>query len=281
MLIRCWGSRGSVPVCGEQFLKYGGDTTCIEIRTDSHVVVVDAGTGIRPLGEQLFNEGIKNIHLIFTHAHWDHIIGFPFFYPLYRSDTRLSIRGYPFNRQPFRNAFDTLMSEPFFPVHFGGPDIRAAIDFEDIDMRPFDLGDLHVRPIFLSHPKNGSVGYRFEHAGRSFVFLTDNELGLAHPGACSYDDYVSFCEGADLLIHDAEYTDEEYKLYRGWGHSRFSDVVKLAHTAQVKSLGLFHINQKRSDHDVDAMVETACDLQQKIGGDIPCRAINAGYFANL
>ncbi|MFW5774906.1 MAG: MBL fold metallo-hydrolase [Chitinivibrionales bacterium] len=281
MLIRCWGSRGSVPVCGEQSLRYGGDTTCIEVRAGDQVIIIDAGTGIRPLGERLFKEGVKQIHLLFTHAHWDHIIGFPFFYPLYRSDTHLKIRGYPFNRQAFRSVLDTLMSEPFFPVHFGGPDVRADITFQDISLEPFRIGELNIRPVFLSHPRNGAVGYRFETSNRSFVFLTDNELGYTHPGGLDIDRYAEFSRDADLLIHDAEYTDKEYLRFKGWGHSRISDVAALGYKAGVKSLGLFHINQKRSDSDMDGIVADARHRLKQLGCNASCLAIPTGFEINL
>ncbi len=255
MLIRCWGARGSIPVSGQEYLRYGGDTPCIEIRTgDDDIVIIDAGSGVRRLGSRLLAEDRHDYTMIFTHAHWDHIMGFPFFKPIYVSETRIGLFGCPFAQTSVKAMISRIMAPPNFPVRF--EEITAEIRYQEACQYTFALGSLNVTPIPLSHPNQG-MGYRFEEKGKSFVFLTDNELTYRHPGGMGYEDYCSFARGADLLIHDAEYLPEDYRLTRTWGHSVYTDALQLALDAGVARLGLFHHNQERTDLAVDQMVE-AC-----------------------
>lgn len=253
MLIRCWGARGSIPVSGGEYLRHGGDTTCIEIRTEEdRIVIIDAGSGIRRLGNRLLAENRHDYTMIFTHSHWDHVMGFPFFKPIYMADTRIDLAGCPFTHTSFRNMIASVMSPPYFPVYFG--DIAADIRYQESCDGSFHIGGMSVTPIPISHPNQGR-GYRFEEAGKSFVFLTDNELTHRHPGGLDYADYRDFAAKADLLVHDADYIPEDYLLTRTWGHSVYTDAVRLALDAGVKRLGLFHHNQDRTDDALDAMVD--------------------------
>ena len=252
MLVRCWGARGSIPVSGREYLRYGGDTPCIEIRTgDDGIVIIDAGSGIRRLGHRLLAEKRQDYALIFTHAHWDHIMGFPFFKPIYRSGTQIAMFGCPFAQTSVREMISRIMAPPNFPVNFA--DIKAEIHYQEACEETFHLGGLTITPIPLSHPNQG-MGYRFEEGGKSFVFLTDNELTYRHPGGLEYEDYCAFAKGADLLVHDAEYRPQDYRRTRTWGHSVYTDTLRLALDAGVGRLGLFHHNQERTDDAVDEMV---------------------------
>jgi ribonuclease BN (tRNA processing enzyme) len=254
MQITCWGSRGSIPVSGREYLKYGGDTTCLEIRASSgEIIAVDAGTGIRKLGNKLADENMDSINFIFTHAHWDHLMGFPFFKPLYLKHAKLRMHGCPFHSQFVESILSTIMAPPNFPVKYD--DVKAQMQYEKACPLKFDIGSVSVTPIAISHP-NGGSGYKFEEDGKTFVFLTDNELGYIHSGGCPFQTYIDFSAGADLLIHDCEYTPEEYRTFIEWGHSVYTDVVQLAAKAGVKKLGLFHINQERTDDQMDEMVNT-------------------------
>jgi phosphoribosyl 1,2-cyclic phosphodiesterase len=251
MLVRCWGARGSIPVSGRAYLRYGGDTSCVEIRTaDDHIVIIDAGSGIRRLGNRLLAEKRRNYALIFTHAHWDHVMGFPFFKPIYRSDTHIAVFGCPFAQASVREMISRIMAPPNFPVSF--EEIKAKICYQDACQETFQFGGLTITSIPISHPNQGR-GYRFEERGKSFVFLTDNELSYRHPGGMAYEDYLAFVEGVDLLIHDAEYRPRDYRLTRTWGHSVYTDTLRLALDAGVGRLGLFHHNQERTDDAVDEM----------------------------
>ena len=256
MEITCWGSRGSIPVSGKAYLKYGGDTTSLEIRSKSgDIIAVDAGTGIRRFGNKLADERkVSTVNFIFTHAHWDHLMGFPFFKPLYSIRSRFHMHGCPFHSQFVESILSTVMAPPNFPVKYD--DVKAQMTYESACPQKFEIGSVTVTPIPISHP-NGGSGYKFSEDGKTFVFLTDNELGYSHPGGMKFRDYVEFAAGADLLIHDSEYTPEEYKTFIEWGHSVYSDVLQLAREAGVKKLGLFHINQERTDEQMDDMVD-AC-----------------------
>ena len=268
MYIKCWGSRGSIPVSGKEYLKYGGDTTCIEIRTNSDdIIIVDAGTGIRKLGNQLINEKRKKFHFIFTHAHWDHVMGFPYFKPLYYKSSEFRLHRCPFHSKFVETILSKVMAPPNFPVKYA--DIKAKMTYIEACPTEFEIGSVKVVPIPLSHP-NGGSGYKFVENGKTFVFLTDNELGYTHPGGLSYEEYMEFCSGADLVFHDAEYTPEEYKTFRDWGHSVYTDVLKLAFEAKVRKLGLFHLNQERTDNDMTGIVKTCRQTIARKGQKISC-----------
>ncbi len=279
MIIRCWGARGSIPVSGVEYLKYGGDTTCIELRTrNNEVVIVDAGSGIRKLGNQLISEGKSEINILFTHAHLDHLLGFPFFKPLYQSSSCISIFGCPCAQSSVKEMISEMMEPPNFPIQLD--DIRAQVSFHEYCHESFTIDKLLVKPIKLSHPNQG-LGYKFHEDGRCFVFLTDNELGFQHPGGATFDHYVRFCAGADLLIHDAEFSTEEYGHTRTWGHSTFVDAVNLALKAKVKALGLFHHNQDRVDDGVETIVRACKKIIADQGSNLECFAVNLGMERRL
>jgi ribonuclease BN (tRNA processing enzyme) len=256
MLIRCWGSRGSIAVSGREYIKYGGDTTSIEVVSNAgDLIIIDAGTGIRPLGNRLIEEKRhRKINLLLTHAHWDHLSGFPFFTPIYRKDSEIKIYGPQPTQVSLKSIISKTMISPYFPIEL--EDINASITFLGMGHKDYTVGSVSVTTIPLSHPNQG-VGYRLEEDGKTFVFLTDNELTYNHPTGVKYEDYVKFAEGADILMHDAEFSKEEYRRTKGWGHSVYTDTVRLALDARVKTLGLFHHNQERTDREVDA-IETAC-----------------------
>lgn len=280
MYIRCWGARGSIPVSGEEYLKYGGDTACLEIRTAANdtVVIVDAGSGVRPLANQLLDEGRQVYTFLFTHAHWDHILGFPFFKPLYSSDNSIRIFGCPISQGNMQTLLSKTMSAPYFPVPFD--EIRARIVYSEFCDVPLVVDGMHIETIPLSHPNLG-VGFRFMENGKRFVFLTDNELGFRHVGGRAFEEYVDFCMGADLLIHDAEYTPEDYQDRRGWGHSTYSQAVELALAAKVGALGLYHHNQDRSDGAVDAIVDRSRRLIDEHGGNVRCFGVSQAWSVSL
>jgi phosphoribosyl 1,2-cyclic phosphodiesterase len=272
MIIRCWGARGSIPVSGEEYLRHGGDTTCLEIRTrNDEIIVVDAGSGIRRLGNRLLAEKRNHYNMVFTHAHWDHLMGFPFFKPIYMEGTSISLFGCPFAQTSVKQMIARIMVSPNFPVNF--EDIKTTINYHESCDTLFALNSINVTPIPLSHPNQG-VGYKFSENGKNFVFLTDNELNYKHPGGLDYDDYVAFSHHADLLIHDAEYLAEEYQRTKTWGHSVYKHALQLAIDAKVKKLGLFHHNQERSDAAVDGMVEDCRKIINEQRLSLECFAVH-------
>ena len=274
MIIRCWGARGSIPVCGKDYLRYGGNTTCLEIQNSlGDVLLVDAGSGIREAGNSFMARGLREVSLLMTHGHWDHIMGFPFFKPLYHPDVNITVVGGAFAQDTIRETLARVMSAPYFPINYD--DVRANIVYADNCRDIFPLGDLTVECIALSHPNQAS-GYKFTENGKSFVFFTDNELGFEHNGAAGYANYVSFCRNADLLMHDAEYKDDEYPRKRGWGHSTVGQAAQLALDAGVKRLGLFHHNQDRPDDEIDDMVAVCAHLMTCAAIPLECFGVHQG-----
>ena len=271
MIIRCWGARGSIPVSGREYLKYGGSTTCIELRTkDDQIIIIDAGSGIRKLGNKLLSEKRYEYSIIFTHSHWDHILGFPFFKPIYVEGTHLYIYGCPHSQESVEEMILPTMVRPNFPVDF--KNIKSDISYHGICDSSFQIRSVLITPIFLSHP--GQVmGYKFVEDDKCFVFLTDNELTFKHPGGLDYRDYLDFTYNADLLIHDAEFTKEEYRTKKTWGHSVYTDALKLAIDAKVNRFGLFHHNQDRTDASLDGMVKQCKRIIAKNNTNLECFAI--------
>lgn len=279
MIITCWGSRGSIPVSGKDYVTYGGDTTCIEIQTASgERIIIDAGTGIRELGNRLTKEPPTPFHLLLTHAHWDHVIGFPFFKPLYSNLHQIILHSGPFTSSGLRRVLSYTMMAPHFPVPFSR--ISARFEYRVTPAEPFHIGPLTIVPIPISHPNSG-YGYKFMEDGKTFIFLTDNELGFTHPTGLSTEAYIDFCGGADLLFHDAEYTPEEYAKTIGWGHSAYTDAIALAGKAGVGALGLFHLNQDRTDREMDGLLKTARGHITETADRFQCIAVGGGMRFEL
>ncbi|HUH67361.1 MAG TPA: MBL fold metallo-hydrolase [Syntrophales bacterium] len=280
MIVRFYGARGSIPVSGKEYLKYGGNTTCVEIRTnDDEIIIIDAGSGIRVLGNRLISEDRFRYTMIFTHAHWDHIMGFPFFQPIYSKKTKITMYGCPFAQASVREIIAKIMAPPNFPVKF--EDMRAEIIYHEACEEAFQIKSMSIISIPLSHPNQG-MGYRFSEGGKSFVFLTDNELTFKHEGGVDYAAYLDFSAGADLLVHDAEFTEEEYeKKTKTWGHSIYRDALRLALDAGAKRFGLFHHNQERSDKALDEIVTDCRRIIKESGKELECFAVHQGLEISL
>lgn len=280
MKLRVWGARGSVPVSGAEYVKYGGDTTCLEVETNSgQTLILDAGTGARALGNRALRDGRKTFHLLFTHAHWDHFLGFPFFKPLYRPDTKVHVHGCLHARTSLRKVFSNVMQAPFFPVKL--EDVGAELIFHDDQPPDLSAIGLECQPIPLSHP-NGGCGFRITDGLRTFAFLPDNELTLVHPGGQTFDEYVDLLHGVDLLIHDAEYLPDEYERFsRGWGHSVYSDTVRLGIGTEARRLVLWHLNQDHPDDQLDEMAASAQEVATSAGSTMECLMARTGLELEL
>ncbi len=266
MVITCWGARGSIPVSGAGYLRYGGDSPCMEVRTtDGDIIIVDAGSGIRRAGNRLIKEKRTSFHLIFTHAHWDHILGFPFLKPIYRPDTCIDVYGCAGAGMTMRDTLAKSMAAPYFPVPYDS--IAAEMRYHGACAESLTIGSVEIATISLSHP-NGGIGFRFSENGSSFVFLTDNELTYRHPGGLDPEAYREFCTGADILIHDAEFTAEEYRSTRTWGHSVYTDALDLAIGAGVRKFGLYHHNQGRTDDALDVILDDCRRIAAARGSEV-------------
>lgn len=279
MEITCWGARGSIPVSGTEYIKFGGDTTCVEIRSDNNdIIILDAGSGLRRCGNRLAKESFNNINFIFTHSHSDHLLGFPFFKPLYQNDKILNIYGCPFAQEAIKRIFSDSLIPPFYPITYN--DVKSELNFKGIPLENFNIGSIEIQSIPLSHPNTG-FGYKFTENDKTFVFLTDNELDFVHPNGMEYKDYVEFAGNADLLFHDAEYSETEYQRTKTWGHTTYTRALDLATEAGVKSFGIFHHNQDRTDSQIEEIVEICNKILSDKQSGIDCFAVEAGQTIKL
>jgi phosphoribosyl 1,2-cyclic phosphodiesterase len=248
MLIKFWGVRGSIASPGAETAGVGGNTSCVEVLCGSSRIILDAGTGIRRLGDSMMKEGPIEATLLLSHLHWDHIQGLPFFVPAYAPTSRLTIVGGANGVMPLRQALAHQMTAPVFPVRLD--ELGAAIELEEVrDRDVFGLGSATVRVAKLNHP-GGVFAYRIEHGGRSVVYATDTEHS-----ACVDPALRALAMGADVLIYDSQYTPEEYRgdIGRskvGWGHSTYAAGAELARAAGVGQYVLFHHDPQRTDAQV-------------------------------
>jgi phosphoribosyl 1,2-cyclic phosphodiesterase len=290
IFVRFWGVRGSIPTPGPRTRRYGGNTSCVEVRIGDDLLVFDAGTGMRELGVQLMKERRKEltVHLFLSHPHWDHIQGFPFFNPAYVKTTTINVYG-PKGDDKNYQLLSGQMSNAYFPVRFS--DLGANIVARQFDGASVRVGHAKVSAFGQKHP-GGSLGFRVEHDGRSIVFATDSELDqlLLDPKQPAKDpealrelpdELVKAVRGADLLIADAQYTDAEYAQKVGWGHPRATTVVDLAVQASVKQLALTHHDPMHSDRDVDLMVLECQERAEKAGVDLEVFGAREGVTLKL
>lgn len=247
--MRFWGVRGSIPTPGPRTARYGGNTSCVEVRCGDRLLIIDAGTGVRALGATLPHP--VSADLFFSHVHWDHIQGFPFFSPVFRAGNTFRLHGQALDGTDLRAVLGGQMSYPTFPVTL--EQLGAKLSFHELRAgESRDLGDgiqLDTRP--LNHP-GGSVGMRFTYKGRSLVHCSDTE----HPAEGFDDNVTELCAGADWLSYDASYCQDEYLGRQGpcrvgWGHSTWEEAVRVARHAAVKNLVLFHHDYTHDDEQLD------------------------------
>jgi phosphoribosyl 1,2-cyclic phosphodiesterase len=290
--IKFWGTRGSIAVPGPETLRYGGNTTCVELRADGEIIVLDAGSGIRPLGiamEREFQARPIKLSLLITHAHWDHIQGFPFFKPAYDSKNEIRIFGFDGAGATLREIMTEPMKAPFFPITMR--ELSARMDINKLNEMKFSLGKLDIHVAFVNHP-GVCAGYRIFTSGGSVAFLPDHEpyeyfLHAARGKQLSperakeiaaeqHAALVQFLRGSDILILDSQYTDQEYKTHIGWGHGSISSAVSLALEAEVHTLLLFHHDPSHDDETVDTMVASARELAIQSGGHLEIAGAQQG-----
>ncbi|MFT3764819.1 MAG: MBL fold metallo-hydrolase [Minicystis sp.] len=252
MQVRFFGVRGSVPTPGGATVRYGGNTVCVEARlADGSVLILDGGTGLRELGKVLLAEEHRApLSMLLTHVHYDHIIGLPFFGPLWRRDTTVHI--YPLANDTHQDSARrrALFDGVHFPVR--GSDIPARMDLIEPGEGEWRIGSARVRRIALNHP-GGSQGFRIDDEdGSSIAYLTDNELAPAGSGSAATEALARFAAGVGVLIHDAQYDEPEMPGKRGWGHSSLGSVLELGRMAETPHLILFHHDPDRDDDALDA-----------------------------
>ncbi len=251
--VKFWGVRGSIACPSPQHVGYGGNTSCIEVKAGDYRFILDAGTGIRCLGQDLLQSGYKNSHLLLTHTHWDHINGFPFFAPAYVPGNSFHVMaGHLMDVGGIRQVLASQMANPTFPVPLEV--MQANLTFEDFragDQFSFHDGIL-VKTAPLNHP-NGATGYRIEYDGKTVCYVTDTEHVIGQPD----QNVLGLIDGADLVIYDTTYDDNEFEAKIGWGHSTWQEAIRLCKAANVKRLALFHHDPERTDDKMDAIEKLA------------------------
>ncbi|MBI3406340.1 MAG: MBL fold metallo-hydrolase [Acidobacteria bacterium] len=255
MNVRFWGVRGSTPTPQRENLRYGGNTSCVEVRIGGELFVFDCGTGFRVLGNELRRKaGRSTIHarIFLSHYHWDHIQGIPFFTPLYNPDNHFDFYSFRSLQTDVERALEDQMMNPYFPVEMKVMRAHRRFHHLEEETRDFDRS-VRISTKRLNHPQ-GCFGYRLEHKRKILVYATDNE-----PGDPQGDQNVrALAEDADLLIYDSQYTPHEYQNGKqSWGHSTWEEAVAIARDARVKNLVLFHHDPEHNDKEIDAILRTA------------------------
>lgn len=281
MYVKFWGTRGSIATPGPETVKYGGNTACVEVVSAlGHRVVIDAGTGIRALGDELMQTGQPvSLTLLLTHSHWDHVLGMPFFKPVYLESTVINIDGCPKAFWGLANIFDDRKGNGYFPVAFD--ELKAQIhNLERLPTGSLLMGDLTIDGIETHHPQGG-MGFRVREQKHCLVFLTDNELTDDAPVGKLPEDYAAFARGCNLLIHDAQYLPEEIASHRGWGHSTYVEAVELALLAGVPRLILFHHDPSRTDREIQEIEARARKLVKNHHSSLKVTAAREGEMILL
>lgn len=293
MKLKFWGVRGSIPTPGKGTVKYGGNTPSLELRLDNdELIIFDAGTGIRNLGDFLIAKGESiQAYILITHPHWDHIQGFPFFKPAFVSGNEITVIGTDREEIDLQHIIADQMKRIYFPIQLN--ELKATIHFRSIGEEEFSIYDAKVKTIYVNHP-GFTVGYRIEYKGKSLVYISDNEP-FDRESAARVTNFesvvqkkflaldgdpnrrvVEFAKGADIFIHDATYTPEEYVDKVGWGHSHYLFTLQLAEQAQVKHCVLFHHEPNRTDDQVDKIFEKCKNEIRHRSYKFECSAAHEG-----
>jgi phosphoribosyl 1,2-cyclic phosphodiesterase len=286
--VRFWGVRGSYPAPFATHMGYGGNTPCVEVRLGKHLVILDAGTGIIPLGNQLMAQSeIRHVHIILSHYHWDHISGLPFFVPAFVPGWRISIYGPAETPEKLAYNISQQMKAPYFPVEV--ETWLADISYNTPGTKAFDVGPARLQSFPVHHPGT-TLGYRLEFEGKRLVYAPDNELQfllqaiddrkaefddeeralLDQMKIEQYNKGIEFMSNADMLIHDAQYTPEDYKTKRGWGHSCYEETITSAINAGVKCLYLFSHDPNYNDVKLDKIAAEAKEVVASKDTELAC-----------
>ena len=274
MKLTLWGTRGTFPVPGPSTVRYGGDTSCVSVEDEHRVLVIDAGTGIRRLGDHLRGDR-RDIYLLLTHVHADHVMGFPYFLPLYEEDRRVFVFGHPVQGDlwsPFQ-----LMDGVHFPLVVDALPCRwLRVGRDPMTFLRREGFDITRTP--LNHP-GGAFGYRIQGPNCSFVYIPDNEIRPPSGETLPFSELRDFCDGVDVLAHDAQFTEAQMATRAGWGHSTPDRACELAKESGAGKLLLIHHDPERSDDELDGLAE---DARRRLDGTgIECVAAPDGWSCDL
>jgi len=270
MIVTFWGVRGSIPVPGKSTIRYGGNTPCVTVEQDDTLIIIDCGTGLRVLGQNLLAKSGGdpiNAHILLSHTHWDHIQGFPFFTPAFIPDNSFTVYGAKGVNRQIEDTLAGQMESPYFPVALEA--MAASLNFKPLDEQMFTIGNLTIETFNLNHPGN-ALGFRISGVDGAIAYISDHEpyYRLTTTSLTGGEEdqekidsaiirdraYTDFIKGTDLLIEDSPYTEDEYTSRAGWGHACVDDVVELALAAGVTRLGLFHHEPTHDDSKMDEIV---------------------------
>lgn len=267
MKLKVWGARGSIPAPGPETMRYGGNTSCVEVTLDDGTkLILDAGTGIRNLG-LAFPKMEGPIHILLTHLHLDHIQGLMFFAPAFRPESEIIIWGPASPEASLRDRVARYISAPLAPVEVR--ELPSVMSFREADQLEWQVGPARVRAQAVNH-RGPTLGYRIEDAGAALCYIPDHEPGLGAPLSELDDDWISgfgLAQNATTLIHDCQYTDEEYPRHLGWGHSPLSDALNFGRRVGARKLLLFHHDPLHSDEFLDGLCGQIAANWQELGGD--------------
>ncbi|TDQ16240.1 ribonuclease BN (tRNA processing enzyme) [Algoriphagus boseongensis] len=256
MKVKIWGCRGSLPAPGPENVIYGGNTSCVQITHGDTFIVLDAGSGIQRLGKYM-NPNVKEIHILLTHLHIDHMMGLGFFLPLYDPEVKVHIWGPDSGKESLLGNLRRYFSPPLFPVTFSELPHHPVI--HELSQNTFSLGGLTIYTDYLCHP-GATLGYRITDGKSTVAYIPDHELGLGSSNFPHDPEWTSgyeIAKAADLLLHDAAYNSKEYSTKIGWGHSSVRDTIGFAKMCKVKKLALFHHEPTRSDEQINHLLDTS------------------------
>ncbi len=268
--LKFWGTRGSNPVSGPEYIRHGGNTCCFEVRDGEDCVIIDAGTGIRSLGREWSIDSAKTIHIFLSHTHWDHITGFPFFEPIYDPYMQIVVWSPVGFEKSTRELFTDMLAYSYFPVRL--EDIRAKISFNDLrDGHPVSIGNITIDSHYAYHP-GATLCFKIHVGGKVYGYATDNEMFLGYQGSPdaippellqSHQKIIEFFKNCDSLVHEAQYTPLEYQRRIGWGHSSISNAAVLCKYAGIQEWVVTHHDPKHTDQQLREMLQLHEDILQE------------------